>query len=178
MFIATAGDHEAQEITLNYADSASKQGNDETFSSAYWLVVNESAGGLALCHAPGAQNSVRVGDLLGLRSDQVKHWSIGVVRRVSVDSANKLEIGIQMLAPTAKPAAVRPIDRAEFEIALMLPELSALRKPASLVTSRGLYQPARVLDVDQNGTVTRVMATKLIERTNSFERFQYSHFDS
>jgi hypothetical protein len=70
--------------------------------------------------------------------------------------------------------AVRPIDKNRYEIALLLPELAALKQPATLITPRGVYQPARVLDMDANGTIQRILVTRLQDRTNSFERFQFS----
>lgn len=141
-----------------------------------WLVMNESAGGMALSKFPGVQALVRVGDLLGLRADGDGHWRLAVVRRASSTETGELEIGAQMLAPGGVAAAVRPEGGDKFERALMLPELKALKQPATLVAPVGTYQPARLLEVLvlPDNTVVRILATRLIERTSGFERFQYS----
>jgi cyclic-di-GMP-binding protein len=43
-----------------------------------------------------------------------------------------------------------------------------------VITRPGVYAPARLLELDEQGTISRIMITKLVERTRSFERFQFS----
>ncbi|MCX7627218.1 MAG: hypothetical protein N2Z69_02225 [Methylophilaceae bacterium] len=162
--------------SLNFVASPTKPKEVGEKAATRWLVVNESAGGMALSKFPAVRAKVQVGDLLGLRADGESGWRLGVVRRASSGETGELEIGVQMLAPAATTAWVRPDNEGKSDLALMLPELAALKQPATLVTRTGMYQPARLLEVvalPDNKTL-RVLATRLIERTSSFERFQYS----
>lgn len=172
----TSQDEDESEETLNFTGKPVKKGLSNRNEPSRWLVVNESAGGMALSKFPGTLSTVQVGDLLGLRSDRDAQWNLGVVRRASSNDTGELEIGTQMVAPHAKASAVRPENGDVFVHALLLPELPALKQPATLVTKGGVYQPARVLELkaDPEGKAVRILATRLIERTNSFERFQFS----
>jgi hypothetical protein len=164
------------EISLNFTNSPDNTDNSRRYDTSRWLVVNESAGGMAISKFPGVSLTLRVGELLGLRRDRDSQLSLGVVRRATSGDSGDLEIGAQMLAPCAKAVAVRPENGGDFTRALLLPALLPLKQPATLITGCGIYQPARVLEVtiDADAAPVRVLATKLIERTNSFERFQFS----
>lgn len=141
-----------------------------------WLISNESAGGLALAKFPGAVSALKVGELLGLRSDRSRQWGLGIVRWANSNETDELEIGVQMLAPGAKAVAVRLDKYQPFQQALLLPELKPLKQAATLITACGIYQPARMLEVamEANAKPVRMLATRLLERTNSFECFQFS----
>ena len=167
-------DDDAEE-SLNFTGKPVRKPGSNIASPTRWLVVNESAGGMALSKFPGTSSTVQVGDLLGVRSDRDTQWSLGVVRRASSNDAGDLEIGTQLVAPHAQAAAVRLEQAGVFERALLLPEIPALKQPATLIVGSGLYQPARVLELKKgaDGQV-RILATRLLERTNSFERFQFS----
>lgn len=171
----TIHDEEAK-ISLNFTESPIDSSFSHRFSSARWLVVNESAGGMALSKFPGVLSRLSVGELLGMRSDSASQWSLCAVRWANCEETGDLEIGAQMLAPTAKAIAVRPEKTGHYAKALLLPELLPLQQPATLITSCGTYQPARVLEImsEIDSKPVRVRLTRLLERTPSFERFQFS----
>jgi hypothetical protein len=172
----TRNQSEETEISLNFTGSPVGNTGPHQYESARWLVINESAGGMALSKFPGVPSSVSVGELLGVRSDRSNQWALGVVRRASIGDSGELEIGLQMLAPSAKPVSLRAGREGALELALLLPELPSLKQPATLVTSCGTYQPGHALEVETEagGAPMRVLATRLLERTNSFVRFQFS----
>jgi hypothetical protein len=164
------------EVSLNFTESPIDSSFSHRFNSARWLVVNESAGGMALSKFPGVLSRLSVGELLGMRGDSTNHWSLCAVRWANCEESGDLEIGAQMLAPTAKAIAVRPDKTGHYAKALLLPELLPLQQPATLVTNCGTYQPARVLEImtEIDSKPVRVRLTRLLERTPSFERFQFS----
>jgi hypothetical protein len=139
-----------------------------------WQVLNISAGGMALRKLPAVEETVRIGELLSVRNEKESRWSVGVLRWAN-NGAEQLEVGAQLIAPEAKAAGARAADKKKFEPVLVLPGITALKQTPSIVASNGLYSPARVLELDEGGKISRIMITKLIERTNSFERFQFSY---
>lgn len=139
-----------------------------------WQLLNISAGGMALRKLPAVEETVRVGELLSVRNEKESRWSVGVLRWAN-NGAEQLEVGAQLIAPEAKAAGARPADKKKFEPVLILPGVTALKQAPSIVSGNGLYSPARVLELDEGGKISRIMVTKLIERTNSFERFQFSY---
>lgn len=140
-----------------------------------WQIVNVSASGAALRKFPTVTAQVRIGELLGVKSEDDKHWSVAALRWAANNDQEQLDIGTQLLAPKAEAAGVRLANGSNpFEPALVLPAVAAINQAASIIAHCGAYAPARVLDLDQNGSISRIMITRLIERTRSFERFQFS----
>jgi hypothetical protein len=139
-----------------------------------WQVLNVSANGTALRKLPSVSAQVRIGDLLSIRNDAEKNWSVAVLRWANNGEQDHLDIGTQQISPSAKAAGARIVNNGFYEPVLMLPAMPAIDQPASIITRCGMYAPARVLELDENGSISRVMITKLLERTRSFERFQFS----
>ncbi len=167
---------EDTEVSLNFTESAIDSSASRHFGSTRWLVVNESAGGLALSKFPGVAPELSIGDLLGMRDDSGRQWTLGVVRWANSGESGDLDIGAQMLAPSARAVAVRPEKTARYAEALLLPEIPPLQQTVTLVTECGIYQPAKVLEVmmSPDSQPVRVLLTRLLERTGKFERFQFN----
>lgn len=142
-----------------------------------WQLINISAGGLALRLLPNSQTTLRIGDLICIRNTNEPRWSIGVIRWANNGDQQMLDVGAELIAPEAMPVGVKSPNRSKFEPALILPAINALKQSSSIVASYGTYSPARVLELEENGTISRVMVTKLIERTANFERFQFSRIE-
>ncbi len=140
-----------------------------------WEVANISAGGNALRRLPNAPASVRVGELLCMKIDGERTWSIAILRWASNSGHDQLDIGTQLIAPSAKAASARPSSLPKFEPVLILPAMAKLKQPASIVAAPGMFSPARIVEIEEKGTISRIMLTKLVERTGCFERFQFSN---
>lgn len=155
--------------------SAAKSGHGQhNLKPTRWQVLNISAGGMALRKLPNVESGIRVGELLGVKLPSASHWSVAVLRWANHDDKKQLTVGAQLVAPAAKPVAVRIPNQSQFSHALLLAENPKLKQAASLIAVSGTYGPARVLELDENGGISRVMAVRLIERTASFEHFQFS----
>lgn len=172
---------EETEITLELADSPLDKSSHQTYVSQNWLIINESAGGLALAKDPKSNAQVRVGEIIGLRPESSEAWNIGVVRWVSSENPNHLQLGAQMLAPTATPVRVRPVIASVgtlFQPALVLPEIPALKQPATLLALRGSYQPQREFMLEGMGRPQNVRATRLLEQTATFDLFEFTQIQA
>lgn len=144
------------------------------YRTSRWQFINISAGGMGLRKFPNAEANIRVGDLVSLKNSADPGWSIGVLRWAS-NKDKQLDIGTQLIAPEAIPIGARAANQEVFEPVLLLPELPTLNQASSIISKCGMYSPARIMELEESGKISRVMATKLIERTNSFERFQFSY---
>lgn len=149
------------------------------FISGKWLIINESAGGLALRGIFKVLPLIRPGEIIGLKMEGSDRWHVGAVRWVKSDTARHLEIGAQLLAPKALPITIKPSicgATDEFLPALLLPEVPLLRQPATLVARHGTFGMQRELLLNfDDGTSQTVRAVKLLEQTASFDRFEFSH---
>lgn len=165
------------EITLELADSPLDKTSHQTYVTKNWLIINESAGGLALAKDPKTDAYVRVGEIIGLRPEGSEAWNIGVVRWVSSENPSHLQLGAQMIAPTAAPVMIRPVIASAgtiFQPALVLPEIPALKQPSTLLALRGSFQPQREFMLEGMGRPQNVRASKLLEQTATFDLFEFT----
>lgn len=172
-YTAPNGISDVTEISAHIPRESSA--SQKKFSLSRWQALNISAGGMALRKFPHTEGNVRLGDLLSVKNSGEPHWSVGVLRWINNNEHQQLDIGTQLIAPEAKAAGARVPDQREFEPVLLLPELPAIKQPGSVVSACGTHSPARVLELDEHGKISRIMLTRLVESTNSFERFQFSY---
>lgn len=168
--------HDA-EITLRLASSAIDTSSSQSYTSTSWLVLNESAGGMAISKEPQAQVQVRVGEVLGVRSDRSADWNLVLVRWVHSKDAAHLELGAQMLAPKASAVVLYPTLGAESNTAipaLLLPAIASLNRPAMLTVSRGTFAPQREFRLKRPEGEICIRAGELINNTQSVEVFSFN----
>lgn len=163
-------------ITLHPPDSLPEKGSPVS-KPIEWKVLNESAGGMRLGKHPAAAVQIRVGQAIGIRPPEATAWNIAVVRWVRSDNPEHLEFGAQMLSPSARPVTLKPTicsAGTDFEKALLLPEIPPLGQPATLLAGRGNYKPQREFLLAQNGEVSIIRASRLLEQTASFDLFDFT----
>ena len=146
----------------------------EAFRVDRWQIKDSAPKGLQLARQGSSHTYVRVGDVVGIQQmDEIGRWSAGVVRWMKSPQADNLEMGIELLAAGAKPVAVAPVRGAatgEYQAALLLPAIEALRRPATLLLSRGVFAPGSnlLMAEEEKGTRT-VRLLQRLEYTSVFE---------
>ncbi len=166
-----------EQMTVEVSDVLHATGSQSTFNCARWMVLNESAGGVALAKDPGSYGKIKVGDVIGVEAADTDAWGVGVVRWMRSAAQGRVEVGAQLLAPDAEAVALKPViasANALFQPALLLPEIPLLKQAARIIASRGSFQPMREFEVRSQGLVHRVRADKLIEQTDSVDLFTFS----
>lgn len=143
-----------------------------------WKIHNESAGGYRLALESSQQAKVQVGELLGLRhQSQDDNWEIGVVRWMRQSSDGDLEIGVQALAPQARAVMVKNEHSGgragDYQYALLLPEIPALKQPSSLITPIMLFQPGNELSLHLPGDAVKLKLTHKMQDTGHFVQFLF-----
>lgn len=139
-----------------------------------WKILNISATGMSIRRHPTAEKNIRIGSLLGIKTKSDQHWSLGVVRWASCGNRERLDMGVQLIAPQAQGAIARINGVGHDEMVLLLPQISAVKQPVTLVAPKGTYNPARQLTLTYKNESKHIMLTKLIERSHHFERIQFS----
>lgn len=168
---AAAVSSHLNEGELDFAGNGKSTG----FSPSRWSIVNESAGGMALTQLSEISSQVRAGEIIGLRAEGSRQWHIAVVRWVKSDESNRLDLGIQMVAPYASAVAVKPSGAtAQFQPALLLPEIPLLKQAQRILAARGCLQPQREFMLERDGQVSRHTADEQVEATVAFEQFGFT----
>ena len=158
----------------------------DAFPVDRWQLRDESARGLLLAREGEVGAHVRVGDLLGIQTfNDDGTWRAGVVRWIKSPDSNQVEMGIERLAPNVNPVAVKPAANhmpgtgRRYTQALLLPAMPILQRPATLILTRGVYEPGRSLHLvvgDEKPKIVRPL--KLLERTASFDQIVFTEVDS
>lgn len=143
-------------------------------TSSRWKILNISATGMSIRRHHSAEKNIRIGELIGIKLKNEHHWSVGVVRWANCGTRERLDIGVQLIAPQAQSATARLLQQNRDALVLMIPEFSAVKQAATIIAPKGTYEPARQLALTCNNETNIVMLTRLAERTHYIERIQYS----
>ena len=143
-----------------------------------WMMTNHSPDGYAIMHVGGKTGKLAVGDIAAIRSETETDWHICMVRWAVSDNPEHLEMGLQILAPSALPGILTQpseVGHSERLPVLLLPKIPTLRPTEWLVTASGAlnHQGQKlVLMVDQANTKGReITASHVEEQTSSVEVF-------
>ena len=79
---------ERTDVGLNFSDE----------QPALWELEDISVSGFFTVLPTQGADGLRIGSLLGVQPDGVPHWGVAVVRRLMRDDANRLHVGVEMLA--------------------------------------------------------------------------------
>ena len=141
-----------------------------------WMVTNESPRGFALMHVKGSMESIRVGEVIGLRTRDSQTCHICVVRWVLSDNPEHLELGLEELAPTARAVSIRKTRGAsqDTEHVLLLPEVPSLNQAPAILAPLFPLDTTCELSLGDLQSKLRVRATRLLERTVSVQLVQFS----
>jgi len=142
-----------------------------------WQLRDESAGGLSIMRIGDLGPQIRVGDLIGIQDVALDQWRVGVARWVKSPDSRQVEMGVEMLAPSARTLAIAPAGDAAAPAtpALLLPAVEALRQPASLIVERGTCQRGEDIHMLEAGLPPRrVRVLSVVERTSAFSQVVFA----
>ena len=159
---------------FNNHQGISGLGTNGLYKPSRWQILNVGAGGYALRKFNSSMATAQIGDVVAMKDNTSKTWELAILRWANVNELKQLDVGLQLISPSASAVSIRADDNALESEALLLPELSALKQPASIITSVGLCKVGSTVELHYNNTVSKVRTTRLVERTASFERFQFS----
>jgi hypothetical protein len=162
------------ESAANTKAAKPQQCDGDTPEPSRWHIINISAIGMSARRHATAEKNIRIGGLLGFKTKNEQHWSIGIVRWAACGSKDRLDIGVQLIAPRAQSAMALVDKTGREEMVILLPELIAVKQLATIIARVGTYQPARQLSITYNNNTHVIMLTKIVERSPHFERIQYS----
>ena len=144
-----------------------------------WMVINESPAGYALMHVSGDVSNLHNGSVVAVRTKAGQPWEVCVVRWMSSENPEHIELGLQIVAQGAQPirVAFRGVKNPELQRALMLEPMAALRPHKAILTVAGTCRSRRFLIVaGTNKTyVAQGNMLSLDMQTGYVELFQFEH---
>lgn len=143
-----------------------------------WTVLNDSAGGYGVMHSEGEIAGLVAGSAVAVRTAPDRPWSVCVVRWVRSENGSRLELGLQMVSPSAVPLEVgfRSVTaQRQLRPALLLPPVPALRPNSAILAPAGSYTARRFVLVHQTDKlyVAQCRLLSLDLQTAAVELFQF-----
>ena len=114
--------------------------------------VNTSPGGYCISWTDDVPTNAKVGELIALREEADPRWCIAVIRWVKREEGQQT-LGLELLSPRAIPVAARVIQKVggltDYTRALLLPEIQALKQPATLITQRVPFARTQKINISR-----------------------------
>ncbi|WP_341303867.1 molecular chaperone [Pseudomonas sp. TMP25] len=158
------------------ADSAAHNSAD-SYPVFEVAIVNISPGGYCLSWPKDVPSQLQAGELLGVQGLPQQGWSVAVVRWIRQVRGGGTQMGIELIAPHAQACGLQLVRKAEqssqYLRALLLPEISAISRPASLITARLPFQEGNKVSINLNGSEHRAVLSRRQTTTGSFNQFEY-----
>lgn len=153
------------------------QASQAGFAAENWEIHDESALGFKLLAKGLHAACISLNQMLAIRHPQAKHFAIGMVRWLRFDENGDLSLGIHtfpgipMAVGIRAPVLVSTLP-SKFTQAFLLPEIPALKEPATLVLPLGWYSANKQIELHLDATLT-VRLSKSLERGSDFERVAF-----
>lgn len=144
-----------------------------------WTLLNEGPSGYAIVHVVGEVTGIVPGCAVGLRTGTGAAWQICLVRWARSKSSTHVEMGLEVLAPSASPVRIQTLNRRNPEPpipALLLPALPSLNRSEAILSGRGDYntRPFTLLqELDASLQIVECVPQRTIIETASVEVFEF-----
>jgi hypothetical protein len=139
-----------------------------------WRVLNESATGLCLARPLREGMRIGAGMLIAVKVGSSERFMLACVRWALHGANDMLLAGIQLFPGEARAVAIRVIDPGEttgtWREGLLLPEIPALREPASLMVPAGSFKLERRVEIMVDHQPKVVKLFRVLDRGIEFER--------
>lgn len=149
-----------------------------------WNLIDISAGGYCLVLGPQQNLRARVGELIAVRelAGQELSWQLGAIRWMRATSEQRLQIGVQLLAPNPSPIQLRA-EHADYrfgpvERGLLLPAVTAIDQPATLIAPGRHYATQQCVRVRYGLRETMVELSRELDATAHYVQFEFRRSDA
>lgn len=164
------------ESVIDYTNH--KESAEKDFPLYTTQLVNTSPGGYCVQWDGIIPKNVQAGELLCVREEQDKPWSVAVIRWIRNSKQKGTHIGVELLAPRAKPCAIQQLNKtgkhSEFLRGLLLPELSSIGQPSTLLTPRLPFKEGNKIVLRFSGIESKCILSTAISETGSFSQYVLS----
>ena len=164
-------------INFSVAGAAKSADTDKNRPQVHLTkLVNTSPGGYCVAWDENLPNGLQSGEILGVREQRSHPWSLALVRWIRQTRHHGTQTGIELIAPSAAPCAVKLIHKtgnsSEYLRGLLLPEISVAGQAATLVTPRLPFQPGSRISLLHDGREDQGLLKDKLTATGSISQFE------
>jgi hypothetical protein len=149
---------------------------DGKYRSHNVQMVNASAQGYCIKWPQNHSAQIKAGEIVGLKETNSQNWSIAVIRWVS-HVKETTQIGIELISPSAAPYGARIIKKTggdgEYIRVLVLPEITAIKRPVTLLTPQVPFMPGNKVVINQRGREAQIYLNKLLNDQGAYNLFEF-----
>ncbi len=153
----------------------------------YWEMINESIAGYCLLWDQQDTVNARVGEIIAINNNADKkegYWFIGTIRWIKCNQSDKLQMGVQILAPNAIAVSTAKYSSMQEGIksrAILLPAIPVLNQPKTLITTglgydirdQVMLYEYRLVNANITRIKSKIVLVDTLEVTPHFSRFKY-----
>ena len=171
-----------QELPFSVLDAGTGADADakRPFQHFVTSAINTSPGGYQIRWSGSIPHNSKVGDVIAIREEEDARWSVALIRWISRHSEHAT-MGVELLSPRAIPVALRPKEKlggaAHFVRGLILPGLSVIGQPATLVTAHGAFKPQQKVSITRQGIQGTALLLEKLQMTESMSQFTFRMLD-
>ena len=145
-------------------------------SGESWIVEDVSDGGYGAVIPTVKSDWIRVGTLVGMRSEGSNYWGIGLIRRIVRDAQQQRHVGIQVLTTAAIPVKISRSGTLSFtnvdhdaERAILLSTGPDSKGEVGVVLRCGLFNGRDHLDMTVRDKSYQLTPVGLVEGSDDFD---------
>lgn len=153
-----------------------------------WDMINESIGGYCLLWDNQDSINAKVGEIIAISHEDDKKeglWFVGTIRWIRCVEAQKIQIGVQIMAPNAIAVSTAKYSNMQEGVksrAILLPAIPVLKQPKTLITTALGYDTRDQVVLDEyrlvNTNITnirsKIVLLDTLEVSSHFSRFIYT----
>ncbi|GGD00591.1 hypothetical protein GCM10007418_19820 [Halopseudomonas salina] len=166
-----------EQINYNELGDNSADEGEEHYPIHALPIVNHSPGGFCLTWPKEVPKQLQAGELLGVQEESDQDWSLAVVRWIRQVRGGGTQMGVELIAPHCTPCAAKLIRKTEqpsqYLRALILPEVTAIDRPATIITPRVPFSVNSKVMILQGNREIRGHLTDRVAASGSFSQFEY-----
>lgn len=159
--------------------TAKMQASQRGYALESWAIVDESALGFRLAAESLHAARIQQNQLVAVRPPDARSFMLGEVRWLRYRPDGTLQMGVRTFPGIPMAVGVRPpvlisALPGKYQPAFLLPEIPALKVPATLVLPTGWYSQNRPLEILFEDRIT-VKLTGLLDHGTDFDRVTFSY---
>jgi hypothetical protein len=173
--------HEGIEYSAQVAGEPTQTSSSESYPTHLLSIVNHSPGGYCLSWPKSVPSQLQTGELLGVQDLPTHGWSVAMVRWIHQLRSGNTQMGIELITPKAQSCGLQLVaksdQKSQYLRALLLPEITAISKPPTIITPRIPFQEGNKVMININGKVRRALLGQKLIGTSSFSQFEYRELE-
>ncbi len=158
----------------NVLEKVGYSGDSGIGGSAIWEADDISGGGFRAVLVPQDAKGLEVGSLIGVQPENVNHWGVGIVRRLSRDKQLNLHVGVALLSNRVQYIRLRGSNsdiEGEGQRALWFDGEDS--GEASLLLQRHAFSNRRTWRARMGEKTALLTPLALLEETDDYELARY-----